>query len=432
MAVFVVGDPIPIGTIPAAERGRLAEAGFIQSGRFAATGFGRFDGQLVVALPKAYAGGVPAAETVRATAAMLLVRVLRKALAEKVGGTVVPADEPLFVTFGLDAPGALQSIEAAALLRQDFLREGLYWNRRPERTTGRLSAPVDWTRTVRQRAPALTLDGPVFFEMVHRVRLRDANDDLHRLHATVLRRVLSETGEAHRLPPFRPLEPAEITALDRNPQRVLSTILARTYRDRGRRLVRLIGVWLRVNRLNVETTAARPYLLSAPGFHVVWQQMLAHVLHEPGQDAGFDGGRWLAVGGTDAPGIRPEADAVRRIEHPAGPIRFVFDAKDKRVRAPKRSGSEADHYKQAVYGLLAAAGRERVVNVLLFPEVGRPEPARLLGVHDWVWPRLRRLPETRVYEVAVDYERLAREWVGSRSASDGDPLQKVITLLVDS
>ena len=418
MAVHVVGDPVEPNAVPAGERGRLAEAGFIQSGRWAAPGFARVEGRLVVALPKAYVGGLPETEAARTKAAMLLVRVLLRAHREHVGGKLLPGDEPL-VTFGLDAPGALQAVEAGLLLRQDFRQNGLYWTRGARLRTNTPGAPVDWSRTMARFAPALTRDGPVFFEPVHRVRARDADDPTHRLHAVVLRRVLTETGEEASVPPTRPLSPGELAELARNPRGLIGRLLGRTYRDRGRRLLHLAGAWLEANRLDVTSTAARPFLLAAPRFEVVWERMLKDVLHDPAEALLVGRGLWTSSTGATRPGIGPQADAIRLWTQTAPRQRFVFDAKDKRVKPRGPSGSEGDHYKQTMYGLLAATAGDVVTNVLLFPDAASGRLVRPLGAHSW--PTLTDLPQTQVFEVGVDYERLARSWVGA-DAIDSDSL----------
>ena len=410
VAVHVVGDPLDFDAVPAEEWGRLAEAGFTRSGKWAATGFARVEGRLVVALPKAYVRHLPETEAARTQAAMLLVRVLLRAHREHVSGKLLPGDEPL-VTFGLDAPGTLQAVEAGLLLRQDFRQNGLYWTRGSRLRTNTPGAPIDWSRTMARFAPALTRDGPVFFETVHRVRARDADDPAHRLHAAVLRRVLVETGEEASVPPTRPLAPGELAGLARSPRGLIGRLLARTYRDRGRRLLQLVGAYLDANRLDVAATAARPFLLAAPQFEVVWERMLQDVLHDPAEALVVGRGLWTSSAGATQPGIGPRADVVRLWTQTTPAQRFVFDAKDKRVKQNGPSGSEGDHYKQTLYGLLAARPGEVVTNVLLFPDVGSGHLVRPLGAHSW--PSLVDLPQTQVFEVGVDYERLARLWVGA-------------------
>lgn len=427
MAVHVVGDAVEADAVPAAERGRLAEAGFIRSGRWSAVGFARVEGRLVVALPKAYAEHVSDVESERTRAAMLLVRVLLRAYREHVSGKLLPGPEPL-VTFGLDDPGALQAVEAGLLLRQDFLRDGLYWTRGSRLRANTPGAPIDWTRTMNRFAPALTRDGPVFFETVHRVRTRDADDPTHRLHAAVLRRVLAETGEEAQVPPTRPLSPGELTELARNPRGIIARLLGRTYRDRGRRLLQLFGSWLEANRLDVAATAARPFLLAAPEFHVVWERMLADLLHDPDQTTIVGQGRWAPAVGAPRRGIAPEADAIRLWTRTAPRQRFVFDAKDKRVKPGRPSGSEADHYKQTLYGLLAARAGERLTNVLLLPDLGAGRLVRPLGVHSW--PTLAGLPQTQTFEVGIDYERVAQAWAGA-AALDADVLFESVVEAVE-
>lgn len=243
--------------------------------------------------------------------------------------------------------------------------------------------------------------------------MRDADDPTHRLHAAVLRRVLAETGEQAQVPPTRHLSSGEIVELTRNPRGRIARLLGQTYRDRGRRLLQLVGAWLKANRLDVAATASRPFLLAAPHFEVVWERMLATLLHDPAEARVVGQGRWTPAVGAPKPGIAPQADAVRLWTQTAPRQRFVFDAKDKRIKQGGPSGSEADHYKQALYGLLAARAGDTVTNVLLFPDLGSERLVSPLGVHSW--PALTDLLQTQVFEVGVDYERIAQAWVGASS-----------------
>ena len=156
------------------------------------------------------------------------------------------------------------------------------------------------------------------------------------------------------MPATRPLSPGELAELAQNPRGLIDRLLARTYRDCGRRLLQLAGAWLEANRLDVAATAARPFLLAAPEFEIVWERMLADVLHDPTEVLGVGQGFWTPAVGASKPGIAPRADAIRLWTRTAPAQRFVFDAKDKRIKRGGPSGSEGDHYKQTLYGLLAA------------------------------------------------------------------------------
>jgi hypothetical protein len=89
-------------------------------------------------------------------------------------------------------------------------------------------------------------------------------------------------------------------------------------------------------------------------------------------------------------------------------VTMIIDAKDKRVQGGERSGTSDDHYKQIIYRNLFDNG-ERVVNVLVFPSLNtRGRLLRLLGMHRW-----DRLGEKSiVYEMAMNYEKAARHWLG--------------------
>lgn len=433
--VLVAGDDVTevAALLPNWGIDALREAGALNGNRVAHVGFVWGPDRLIVVLPKAY-------DSVEARAQLssdpewvlsqvfLLIRLLARCRRDGRFSSLDPIREPWIENAppsGTDPAGAL---EAAIALRADFLERGLYWERGSLLRSNDPSNPIDWARTIRSGPPLLDGNNIIWFDTVHRARARNPRDPLHRLHAWSVAEVLALTGEPSLAPDRASLAPGELAAVSANPQRYVDALLTRTYRDRGRYLLRLIGAWL-----GVAPAAAMPgtrpaaVLLLARSFENVWEHVLRQLIDEdPNSNHNLPSGKWMpaAPGDDPIPEGAPKYDILRREKERI----YLLDAKDKRVKAPKRSGTLGDHYKQTIYAqLLDLPDEDALLNVLLFPTVLPKSVAKVLGVHQW--PQVRR---SRVVEVAVDFERVVRAWLGDESFSAHEFLSELREQVISS
>ena len=412
----VTGVPLPSWVVPA-----LRNAGAIDGTRVSNVGFVWGPDRLLVILPKAYA-----AEDARArladdpewalSQAFLLIRLLARCRRDgrfRALRSVREAWIERAPSTGADVVGAL---EAALMLRADFLERGLYWERSPLYRANDPSNPVDWPRTLRSRPPLLDENGVVWFDTVHRARARDPRDPVHRLHAWAVANVLALTGESPLSPRGPFLTASERDTVAANPGRYVDALLARTYRDRGRHLLRLIGAWTRRSpdcRRARRTPRPRP-----PARPVVRERVGARPPRAPRQHRGVRVARFRPGPGHRR---RPDSSRGKGAIVPKVDIRRQSDLASRsstsstlrtRPSSPGRTGSAADHYKQVVYAqLLDLPVGSDLVNALLFPAVMPVRTVRVLGVHGWP----TRLQRSRVVEAAVDFERVVRAWLGDAS-----------------
>jgi hypothetical protein len=399
----------------------LNESGLLHNNRLVHVGFVWLFDRLIVVLPKAYAAPqtrkrLEIDSRYALEQAFLLIRTLARCKQENRFNTIYNQQQP-FIERGLEEINKLSALEAAIELRRDYLENGLYWNKSVRFLTNYYSAPIDWNQTVRRRQPVLEGSDVLWFDTIHRSRSRNPLDYVHRLHATCIAQILELTGESSFSPQFLPLSDSEVAQLKTESDRVLNFYLSQTYRERGQRLLELIKVWLGGTSLNVRSDLERnPILLAARNFENVWEYILRSLLTDnPEQNRQLEQGQWVNNEGKQANGIKPRIDLIRSKTKPSGDYEyiFLFDAKDKQVKAGGISGSPDDHYKQIIYRKLLAsqypANLKRFYNVLLFPGINEIHTTRLLGVHQW-----NSIKDSEVIEVAVDYENIVQAWLNEK------------------
>jgi hypothetical protein len=121
-------------------------------------------------------------------------------------------------------------------------------------------------------------------------------------------------------------------------------------------------------------------------------------------------GQWFAYpnGSSEDEGITPEIDGAIS----SGDFEAFIDAKDYRVININRYiGSQGDHYKQVIYRLLTQTSKpDNFFNILVFPGYGQSELFKIHGCHHW-----KEIPNSRVFEIQVDYELAVSRWLGESS-----------------
>jgi hypothetical protein len=384
-------------------------------------GFARVDGRLCVAFPKVYdtwRSRLLNEAGLRTRHIVLLVRVLAKYVRSV--GTQAAVSSGMVVE--PDA-GVLDWLEAACELYDEYQDNGLYWVKRENLSSRSTSGAIAWGATF-ARKPAHIIDGaPLHLDLVRRTRARSTNDLLHRLHATVLDEVAKLITGRSPIAEHPGISPIEIAAIRAAPKPALMKLARTTYSDRGKRLIGLIQRYLQLSGGGEARFSNSALLCSSDAFELVWEHMLRVSIENGGSAlVGVPGGTWRHGEESVIKGILPRPDFGFVAAGAHGTELAIFDAKDKRIAASGRSGSEQDHYKQVIYRLLGTYDAP-VWNALLFPSLqrgGPDEPFTVLGSHVWV-----NQPMTLVHEIAADYPTVCMAFLAGRRLNPTSVLAKL-------
>jgi hypothetical protein len=386
-------------------------------------GISRAAGRLRVSLPKVYERHIAtlSRDSHQTLAhAILLIRVLsqyRHDVLSAAGRARVASGFPVAEFEGSSA--LLHELDAAVRIRDDFLKNGFYFVKRNESTLGAGPGPIDWARTTALVQPLLQDDQIVFPSLMHRRRLHDSDNFIHRLHATVVREVLELFGESAATPEASSLDESQYAEVRKNPQFYLDSPHDSAFSDRAIEILSLLRAYLGTGVSPSRLSGEQAEYCVTKSFELIWEQMLRALLENYSLtgDRRLPRGKWTHSGGGSHPDIGPRVDIVRhgkRQESGLYDYLALFDAKDKRAKEVGRSATEADHYKQIIYAqLLDLSESNCFANILIFPRLDMDESKKASffyysGRHEWTG-----LQRSRVHEASADYGRLSRWYVRS-------------------
>jgi hypothetical protein len=391
--------------------GVLSKAQFNNGKSLDSVGFykNRETEELAVVLPKAFAK--PSTRSKLAVPEFTLeqvyslVRVFQKIVRETDYKTELLDSNISSYREGYPSDPVLDSIEGAFLLRDDFLRNGLYISKVSRLTKNRWDLPLNWNRTFSRFPPLLQCNEVLFTESIQRKRNRDTKDPLLRLQATCLFEIFALLGEPCPYPLPNVLEEAEFKRIKSRPRAYLRKLRATTFTDRGRRILSCISSYLGMRRLNASEARDGDYLRFSSSFENIWERILREVLSSDSNLVRMPPGRWYAVGQSMKTTGVPEVD----FKISGTKAEALVDAKDYRVdRKVLRMGSAGDHYKQVIYRHLSKPPKGKYFcNILMFPSIDQKNLFELRGMHEWA-----EINNSRVFEVNVDYRKIVKKWLG--------------------
>jgi len=426
----VLVDGCPRELLPSNLSEALDRAGLLKAGSVSATGLVRLGvhNNLNIILPKGISDNLHFTNAENYSSledlkkAFLTIRIINRCLKEQRFQSRYIDSGQFFTSNRLNDAGLIDAIEAAFLLRKDFIENGLYWQKERQRRLDSYGHPINWPGTIGAYPPDLGEGVITFVHTVHSARARQPRDFLHRLHATCVNDVFQALGENRNVAEGRQLDDSEYATVLANPEAVILPLLGRTYRERGREILQLMLSWLRGRAMYKANKGNQAEVTGfCCNFHCIWEHMLRELLDNSGpNDRLLERGLWQGAGEAGEVKTKsPEID-LRRVESIGKnevPVDSIIDAKYKRVVRGTRCGSAGDHYKQIIYALLSEHDRKGLLfNVLLFPASGYKETFTLLGCHRWV-----SIQNSDVFEVAVDIETIANSWLqGKRSRVQSD------------
>jgi hypothetical protein len=318
----------------------------------------------------------------------------------------------------------LDSLEAALQIRNEFRANGLYYKKRKIRQLTKINHQINWASTINRRLPILDGEGIFYPSMIHNARAHNLQHPLSDLHLNCLREILKLVGDKSlvSLP-----EPSFNTVLSsiKNPKTYIRDVSHDVFDERGRKLAKLIQIYLGHGRLRPISIKKRDDLLGyTANFEVVWEGILRN-LFDQGKSRSLPKGQWFAYQTplSEVTGISPVIDG----EISSDVYSAYIDAKDYKSKSGLLFGSPNDHYKQVIYRLLTDPNiPDNFFNILAFPGLGQKELFKIRGCHKWA-----QIPNSTVYEVSVDYELAVSRWLGDVSFSIDGAVYKLLTDLRD-
>lgn len=316
----------------------------------------------------------------------------------------------------------LDSLEAALKIRSEFKSNGLYYKKRKTRGLAKPNYQINWPSTINRRLPVLD-GGEIFYpSMIHNSRAHNLQHPLSDLHLTCLREILKLVGDKTVVSLPEPLLNKPLAAI-KNPKNYIRDIAHDVFDERGRRLAKLIEVYLGHGGLQSSSTIKRDDLLAyTANFELVWEGIL-RTLFDRGEARRLPRGQWFAYKTelNTVSGISPEIDGKISSEVYSAYI----DAKDYRVKNSLLFGSPNDHYKQIIYRLLTdKESPENFFNILAFPGLGQKKLFKIHGCHKWT-----EIPNSTVYEISVDYELAVSRWLGDTSFNINNAVHELLAEL---
>ncbi|MCX7664792.1 MAG: LlaJI family restriction endonuclease [Gemmataceae bacterium] len=390
----------------------LVENGFVHRTTVQAVGFCRDlkTNSLVVVLPKAF--GILNREELqkprnKIDQTYLLVRIFNKIHRQtNLSTQLIASNKPLPQTLSGYDP-ILDSFEAALKLVQEFQSQGFYFRKVRKSFRDAHSYPINWAKTLKQSNPSLQDDEIFLASSVHIGKRLTLAHQLSELHVRTLREIYDLIGLRF---PDEGFEKIGTQPLSRTPiSRIFNLIEQLSheiYDDRGQFLLRAIRAYLGAGQSKYSrATETNPLLVYSANFENIWEHLLRDQF---GKSVPVPScGQWFPYPAeTPTVGIQPKLDGYCSLER----FGIIFDAKDYQLtNQEKWIGSASDHYKQIIYRSLLERQNPQTYyfNILMFPTVQTNNLFEIRGGH--CWPSI---PQSIVFEVAVDYEKVVRSWLG--------------------
>lgn len=390
----------------------LADNGFVERKTVSCVGFRRNleENSLLVVLPKAFGGDQARAKlrelSFEREQIYRLLRIFKKIRRETRLETEPSDSNRILSREASWTDPVLDSFEAALRLREDYRRSGLYFRKTEKPAPNAHHLPINWPRTLRKNGLILTGADVMIRETIHIARRRDMFHPLTLLHISCLKEIFALTGEKNELNQVEGLDPMDFRAIKHSPRRLLRSLRARTFDERGRFLISAIKSFLGEARLAASKEADRDELLGyTKDFEDIWEHVLRDLLAPGLKDRRLPKGEWHEYPDKGpGSGITPEYD----IRFQYGELDVLLDAKDYRlINGSRLLGTPADHYKQIIYRLLMSERKgDTVVNILAFPGLDQKRLFAIRGCHRW-----KDIPNSRVFEITVDYDLAMKRWL---------------------
>ena len=410
----------------------LADNGFADRKSIGSVGFCRDieANKLVAVLPKAYSS-----EAGRSSLTFLdqvrghvfrLIRVFNKIARETNYKTGLIDSNSFDDLLEASSDPVLDSLEAAINLRNEFRNNGLYFRKKRDSLISKGNLPINWQKTMNRYSPHLQ-GGEIFYSStVHNARRKNLKHPLSDLHIACLKEILSLVGDKNSLAlPESSIDASKLNL--KNPKIYLRDIANDVFDERGQKLKKLISVYLGAGRLKEAKVSERNKLLAyTADFEDIWEHILRHLFANKGSSRKMPTGQWFTYpkASIEHQGITPEIDGAIS----SGDFEAFIDAKDYRVINRSRYiGSQGDHYKQVIYRLLTQTSKpDNFFNILVFPGYGQSELFKIHGCHHW-----KEIPNSRVFEIQVDYEIAVTRWLGESSFNIESKVAKLLSDLRD-
>jgi hypothetical protein len=213
-------------------------------------------------------------------------------------------------------------------------------------------------------------------------------------------------GEKNSLSETDGMSELELQRTMRHAQTYLRGIRSKVFSDRGRHILSCLSAYLGIGRLTSTGKTERDNILRySSNFENIWEHILRSVLSPHSKPTPLTPGKWHPISGDEEEGIKPKVDF--QIENPIADA--LVDGKDYQIyNGSTKLGSAADHYKQIIYRQLTKPPHpDRFYNVLMFPSIDQEKLFELVGCHRW-----KDIPNSRVFEVTVDYNTITKHWLG--------------------
>jgi hypothetical protein len=315
----------------------------------------------------------------------------------------------------------LDSFDAALRLRRDFRENGLYIRKSTCHMLNKPNLPVNWASTIRRSNTVLNGSDVIFDNTFHRARKRDMSHPLSLLHIACLKEIFALTGERNEFDSSEALNTKDFNRVKARPQRYLRDLRASIFDERARFLINAISSYLSASSLLASEREVSEELLSySKDFENIWEKVLRDLI-SPGQKVRtLPVGEWYEWPKTSCnKGMEPKYDI--RLQNADSDV--LVDAKDYRLlNGSKWRGTNNDHYKQIIYRqLLSSSNEPNVLNIVAFPNLGQKNLFEIRGCHQW-----KELPDSRIFEVSVDYDLAVKYWLREASIDIKDELATLL------
>jgi len=403
----------------------LADNGFAEGKSIGGVGFCRDfnNDRLITVLPKAFSSSLARKSFVESEyikkQIYQLIRVFNKL--SRADYLVTDSNSGMGFSSQSSDP-VLDSLEAALKIRNEFRSNGLYYKKRKVRQFAKINHQINWPSTINRISPILDEEVIFYPSMIHNSRAHDLQHPMSDLHLTCLREILKLVGDRSLISLPEASFNKPLSSI-KNPKSYIRDISHDVFDERGRKLSKLVEVYLGHGRLESNSIKKRDDLLAyTANFEIVWEGILRS-LFDRGEARRLPRGQWFAYQ-TElhaVSGISPEVDGKISSEVYSAYI----DAKDYRAKTGLLFGSPNDHYKQIIYRLLTdKKSPDNFFNILAFPGLGQKKLFKIHGCHKWA-----EISNSTVYEISVDYELAVSRWLGDTSFNINNAVHELLAEL---
>lgn len=266
---------------------------------------------------------------------------------------------------------------------------------------------ISWDNTISSNQWIQTVGDSNFLpiNIVSKIQNRSREDDISHIH----HRLINIAIETLKLSNIKKIKISQQTIPIKIAIQKLRSELSRTFKRRDKSVIKTM-IKILENYYNetslINNTNHDFYILT--NFELVWEDLIRTGFDKKAVEIKLPIGIYENKNKQIFDGIRPIPDVLLLIDSNSK-LMTIMDGKYYNIN----NASAQDHYKQIIYSkLLKTAGWNINYNIIVFPIMNQKYSKMIneIGIHHW-----ENFNNSKVYEIEIDYDFLAKIYIGEIS-----------------